>query len=640
MERQGVIQQIKRYATGFIGPPGPAGPAAGNYRAWALSGARPPASGIEPPRSQAFRADAAAATTLLTVAGPTDTTFAAWARVPTDEFGTEGVAVRVRCATGSLTLEWDAAGPSGPALRCGGNLVGPFVLSERGAWVLVGWTRKSLGVWAFWVNGVEVGTLAWPGGTGAPAEIFMMANSASVEDQAFPGTMRNPAIWQGALSADAWASLATAGPSADWRGTIGSYAEAESLLRYWPGPAVPVLPLSNPVVVTLPDLVADAGDLEATGATASNLRVVSVDELEAETSYDLATLAIIAQNTRAQSDQLYRAWLQEWFGDASDGNLTLSSSVFTGGPLFAGALIQDGNYNVLTIVAGGQISAPQGRLFCRVLDLSNAPASAIISAGGDAASSVGGVTLPGKTVGASQVGGTGAAGGTANGSQAGALSTNISNGGPVGSGGAGGNGASGTGGVARTAPAQTTTPFRRPVIDRIVVGSSTGACFWLGGCSGVGGGGGGGDGAAGGLGGGGGSGARPIQIFAATIITSGATPAAVIASVGGNGAAGAQSAGGTNTGGGGGGAGGGGADITVIYAERTGSAVTNLARSTGGNGGGGGPPRGTGTAGTPGTGGGGGEIIAFRIGGTLPAAVVAARAAAGGQSGAVTQVTF
>ncbi len=309
------------------------------------------------------------------------------------------------------------------------------------------------------------------------------------------------------------------------------------------------------------------------------------------------------------------AWVDDsqalYFGDGSDGDLTISSGTTT--------LSRDTFYNNVTISGTATISTAGCRLHVKGnLDLSNAPANAInwngVSGGTSNGSGTGsaGSQRVGVTVGGSAAGGAGAAGATGAGVQGTATSTaNPANGGASGASGKGGNNVSvpNAGGAARASAAASNpmlTPY--PKIDFI-----RGATLLLGAASGGGGSSGGGDGTNTSRGGGGGgSGGGCCVAYIKNLITSGSTASGAIAALGGNGGAGGPTPSGNVGGGGGGGAGGGGF-VYLLIGAKSGAAVTGLISVTGGTGGNGSNGAGTGIGGDGGNGGAGGRITVIRL---------------------------
>jgi hypothetical protein len=310
--------------------------------------------------------------------------------------------------------------------------------------------------------------------------------------------------------------------------------------------------------------------------------------------------------TTAYVDNIAPTW-EEFFGGGILGNLTLSGAL---------TLTEDAFYNTLTLNAGASLNTNGYKIFCKTLDLSNAPASAIRrfgNNGNNAANQTGGGTQAGLNAGTTGGGGQGGAGATGT-TGVGAVavvagSFTNANGGASGAGGQGGAGTPNAGGASRAA-STVSAPLD---FNRIAFDLLRGAVTIGGGAGGPGGSAGGGDGTnLGRGGGGGGASGAVIAIYAYTIITSGSTASSAIACNGGNGGLGASATVG-NVGGGGGGAGAGGGYIYILYANKTGPVVTNLLNANGGNGGNGGNGFGTGTGARGGGGGTGGRIQLFNI---------------------------
>jgi hypothetical protein len=317
-------------------------------------------------------------------------------------------------------------------------------------------------------------------------------------------------------------------------------------------------------------------------------------------------------------------YLSVFFGDGSDGDVTISSGTTT--------LDRDMYYDNLTIDGTGQIfvSAQGWDIYVAgVLDLTNAPQFAIHANGGPAA-----VAGPYATAGGS--GGAGAA--SAGGVGSDTLSVSVGGGGIGGIGGGGGgpgdggSGSSGAGGASGISGGVSNVVRNRPfttydIFSQPSVVSPVGA-----GAGGGGGGGGGGTGlGAGGNGGNGGGGGGRLRIFARTINRGASTAAGAISARGGGGSNGTAGAS-TGRGGGGGGLGGGGGFIRIVYVTLTGSTATNAINAGGGTGGNGGNSGGgTATAGKGGSGGYGGAIILNNL--TAPSTTVVEGSAGSVNSG-------
>lgn len=297
-----------------------------------------------------------------------------------------------------------------------------------------------------------------------------------------------------------------------------------------------------------------------------------------------------------------------YFGDGSDGNVTISGSV---------TLTRDMYYNNLTISAGAVLITASFRIFVAgTLDITAAPAGSIIrngSNGSTATTGTGGGAGSGNSLGSlasSGSGGGGGAGNTGAGS-GGTQPANYTGNGGQGTGGAnGGSGSSGSGGSGGTAGTQTTLPIHRWAVEFLRATTAIG-----GGSGGGGGGGGGGNGTStGGGGGGGAAGAAFIFISANVINRGGSTAANTVQVNGGTGGGGAVGQGATACGGGGGGAGGAGGWIYLAYGSLSGSTATNVLSASGGAGGNGGNGTTTGNGGTGGSSGYGGRITLLNLG--------------------------
>lgn len=309
-----------------------------------------------------------------------------------------------------------------------------------------------------------------------------------------------------------------------------------------------------------------------------------------------------------------------WFGDGSNGDVTISSGTTT--------LTTDMYYKNLTIDGTGRLACGStsfvGRVFVsEVLDLSNAPAGAIVcngiagsnGSGGTAGTGGGGLSTTGGQVGGSTGGANGSSGGSGGAGTSGssASSNNPGNGAIGNTGGAGGAGSGGAGGGGGNNGSVNNGLKYVNLSEHLY--RMTGGSYnqFQGGTGGGGGGSGGGNGsAAGGVGGGGGSGGGVLYVAARVIKTSGSTAAACIQANGGNGGNGASRN--TNTGGGGGGGGGGAGWVYLIVGTRVGPAVSNGIEARGGTGGNGGNGDGSGTGGTGGGGGRPGRITYINLG--------------------------
>jgi hypothetical protein len=290
------------------------------------------------------------------------------------------------------------------------------------------------------------------------------------------------------------------------------------------------------------------------------------------------------------------------FGDGRDGVVVVNSAI---------TLARDMYYVDLSIVAGGSINTAGYKIFVSgTLDLSAAPADAIVRAGLKATNKVnnsnnaggGAGVLTSQTCGGSQAGGNGAAGEVVPLPPVAPVSNSPGNGGIGGAGGAGGGDGVDPGGSSVSPITPTALPFRRFAQD-IVRGST----LILGGAGGCGGGG----GVIGG-GGGGGSGGGVVFISAHTIIRGAGTAVACISVRGGDGANGSTQTSG-NRGGGGAGGGGGGGWIYLCYAYLTGAVGTDILDASGGMGGNGGSGFGTGFGADGGDGAAGGRFTIINL---------------------------
>lgn len=217
-----------------------------------------------------------------------------------------------------------------------------------------------------------------------------------------------------------------------------------------------------------------------------------------------------------------------FYGDGSDGNVTISTTV---------TLTRDMFYDTLTINSPGILKPSGWRVYCKTALTVNTGgsvnANGIAGSGATAGTAISGNTLSGNT-------GAGGAGGTTTGSNAGTSGTGSLGGGT----GAAGSGASGAGGVARSVTAVSASSLRAMPSAALGLFNGSGGTNTLV-IGGQGGSGGGGDGTN--AGGGGGSGGAVLIINARTVTNSGTISA--------DGGAGATPAAG-NTGGGAGGGGG------------------------------------------------------------------------------------
>jgi hypothetical protein len=301
----------------------------------------------------------------------------------------------------------------------------------------------------------------------------------------------------------------------------------------------------------------------------------------------------------------------QFFGDGSDGNVTISAGTTT--------LTRDMYYDNLTLSGTGKLVTASFRVFVRgTLDITAAPAAAISADGGSTSSNSAGIgSGNGNAVlGFSSAGSNGPTGGGAGaGSQATAAAGPGAQGlgGNSGASGAGGAGSSGAGGASRAGVTMTVVDRRFLDVTLSMWVTST----WTkanGGTGGPGGGSGGGDGSGNaGAGGGGGGGGGVLFLAARTIARGGSTAVSAISARGGA-AANGGNGGATNKGGGGGGSGGGGGWVYLIYRTLTGSTATGAVDASGGAGGNGGTASGTGSPGNGGSAGGGGRLEIYDLG--------------------------
>ena len=280
----------------------------------------------------------------------------------------------------------------------------------------------------------------------------------------------------------------------------------------------------------------------------------------------------------------------QFFGDGSDGNVTITSTV---------TLTRDMFYNNLTFGASGILLTKGYRVFVAgILDVTAAIAGAITQNAVTNAAAFGATGTTSTTPAAgglandagffSALSGTAGAAGLSAGSSAGLSGVNLANttsAFPQGiySGATGANGTAGSPGIAGTAGQHTTPTLvfgaKRSWIDWTPISNTLATA--AGGTGG--GGGGGGTGGASGGGGGGGAGCYGIAIYANTINRNASTATNFINMVGGAGGNGL--AGVSNAGSGGGGGGGQGGFIYIVYGTLTGTAKTAAIRSAGGQGG-------------------------------------------------------
>ena len=303
-----------------------------------------------------------------------------------------------------------------------------------------------------------------------------------------------------------------------------------------------------------------------------------------------------------------------FFGGGSDGNLTVSASNTTSGPLTAGSLTRDAYWATLTMAASGTFKTAGFKVFAQTCDFSNAIAGAITATGGAGGNGAAAATagsagaLPyasAGTVGVATVGIIGGVGTATTGTQ-GATATAVSPGagGPSGAGAIGGTGNGGAGGAARAAVAVTTPTGVNRYAEELIRGIT----LLQGGGGAPGGSGAGGNTTAGGGGGGGGSGGGIIYLACGTVIRGSNATAGIIQAKGGAGGNGGTTVT-SGAGGGSGGPGGGGGFVYMVIGNETGSSITNAIDVSGGLGGSGGNATlAPGTGGDGAGGGGGGRI--------------------------------
>lgn len=300
--------------------------------------------------------------------------------------------------------------------------------------------------------------------------------------------------------------------------------------------------------------------------------------------------------------------LSQDIGGGGDGNATLSGAFTAPDILY---------YNTLTINAGTVFNPDAYIVYAKKLDLTNAPAGAIVRtgvAGANVSLNVGGsggAAFTARVLATNGAGGTGAAGQTNAGAQGGAGgAVTIGNGGNGGASGASGAGGSGAAAAAIAGGAVTTNIH----FGRFEYQFIRGVTQVSGGGGGRGGNSGGGDGANTSRGGGGGgAGGAFLVLIVGELVTGPLTPAGVIVSKGGQGGAQLAAPAAGNVGGSGGGGGGGGGYIYLAYVKKTGTAVVDLIDASGGNGGNGSNGLGTGIGGNGGQGGNGGRIQLFNV---------------------------
>ena len=314
------------------------------------------------------------------------------------------------------------------------------------------------------------------------------------------------------------------------------------------------------------------------------------------------------------------------YGDGSDGNVTVSTSI---------SLSRDMFYQNLTLASGGTISTNAFRIFVAgTLNISAAGAGAIsangsaggtgnngsINGGGGGAGN-GGSQNGANNIGGNTNGGTGGVGSTTVGSNGVAPNLGTANNGGAGlAGGIGGattaNATPSTGGAPPTPTLYGTMWPSAPIGVRY----TTAASVIGGGEGGNSGGGGNGNGTnGGGQGGGGGSGGAVMSVVANVIARGTNSTAGIFTAKGGAAGGGGNGYSSGTGGGGGGGSGGAGGWIILAYGLLTGSTITGAIDISGGAGGSGGTGFGSGSLGGAGGGSGGsGTLYVYNLGaGTL-----------------------
>lgn len=355
---------------------------------------------------------------------------------------------------------------------------------------------------------------------------------------------------------------------------------------------------NNRVMQSSGSAVVEAAAITASRALASDSNGIPVAATTTTTELNYLSGVTSAVQTQIDSKTSATSLLFKFFGDGSDGALTVSSGTTT--------LTRDTYYTNVTISGTAIINTGSFRLFINgTLDITAAPVNAINNNGatGNNATTTaagGAVTLVSSgTVGGSGTTTNGGTGTTTTGAQGSAPGGLVGgNGGSSGAGAAGGTGLAGAnaGGALRGGTnVSSTLNINRPAVDLL-----RGITLLAGACSGAGGGSGGGDGVViGGGGGSGGGGAGVLYIAANTISRGGSTAVGAIAAKGGSGGNGGTSTG--NAGGGGGGGAGGGGWVYLLYNTLTGSAATNAVLADGGAGGNAGNGVGTGIGGNGGS---------------------------------------
>lgn len=280
-----------------------------------------------------------------------------------------------------------------------------------------------------------------------------------------------------------------------------------------------------------------------------------------------------------------------YYGDGSDGNVTVSGSV---------TLSRDMYYSNLTMVAGAALDCRGYRIFvANVLDLTAAPAGAIRANGGAGgnggngsasagAAGTAGATASSVSVGVGAAGLVGPAAPNAGSGGAGSNGSNGGNGGVGASSGASGAGSASAGHASLTGGAVTAWSVHRVLSNAYLTTTDNVTTLTAGGASGGSGSPGSGDNTNwGGSGGGSGAGGSIVQIYARFVNRGVGTAIGAIQAKGGAGGSGGSATVGS-CGGGGGGGGAGGGWVYLVCETLQGASATNAIDVTGGSGGAGG----------------------------------------------------
>jgi len=220
--------------------------------------------------------------------------------------------------------------------------------------------------------------------------------------------------------------------------------------------------------------------VDSTGTTIDNF-ALDIVQLQSGSSTLSSSVATLESNVLdLQTNGVFLSFLNQHFGDGEDGDLVVSNSTTTSGPLTNGYLTRDAYFNNLTMAAGGVIKPNGFRIFVKeTLDLSNAssacfyvPDPPIAGSGSPQGGGPGGsaditvafnVSSNYITTLLTFAGTTGGNGGTVAGLQGnntqGALYVSY----PGGASGAGGAGSSGPGALGRD-PALNFTPYRWKIL--------------------------------------------------------------------------------------------------------------------------------------------------------------------------------